>query len=269
MDSNCGTLNDSMIIEKAKQKKLICEDFSIDNVKQACYELRVGKCYYDLSSNSKKIELKEKDYVILKPHQCVVIITKEKLDLPKNILGRILTKGSLFSLGILPVNTYADPGFYGRLGIVLHNSSNEYLKLSQDEPIAKISFEVIQQAVKTPYHGQHGYESEIWPIKREEHVMSDKEINSHLKYHNDVDEVKYTFGEKVGNLFSRVLFAEKRFLIVTIAYIILNLIFIGVVLYFSLDRNWFDPLLNVFIGIITNFVYGIIAFIINNGKKKK
>lgn len=123
-----GTLVDTDIKLYAKRGQLIKENFEEQNVKQACYELRVGNYYYDLNDYNKRYEINEEDYIVLRPHQRCVIITLEKLFLPEDILGKIFAKGSLFSLGIAPVSTYADPGFYGRLGIVLHNTSNNFLK---------------------------------------------------------------------------------------------------------------------------------------------
>ena len=105
--------------------------------------------------------LKEGYNLLLKPKQTLVVITMESLRLPANVLGRILTKGVLFSIGILPVNTYADPGFSGRLGLVLHNLSNSYIRITPGDPIAKIEFSRLQNAVHRPYEGQHGYQTKF------------------------------------------------------------------------------------------------------------
>lgn len=92
------------------------------------------------------------------------IRNRGELALPSNVLARILAKGQLVSLGILPVNTYADPGFEGRLGITLFNATRRYIAIKPGQPIAKIEFTVLNRDVERPYAGQHGYETEIWPI---------------------------------------------------------------------------------------------------------
>src|SRR5690606_30072793 len=132
---------------------LITEEFEEKNIKQSCYELRASNIYYDINSADRKIELKEDEYILIKPKALVVIMTYETLEMPANILGRILTKGKLFSVGLLPVNTYADPGFSGRLGIVFSNLSNNYIKITPKESIAKIEFSKLENNVERPYHG--------------------------------------------------------------------------------------------------------------------
>jgi dCTP deaminase len=66
-----------------------------------------------------------------------VLITAEDLAIPDDILVRVVSKGSLFSIGLSPVATYADPGFTGNLGIVTENISDKYVELPQGEAIAK------------------------------------------------------------------------------------------------------------------------------------
>ena len=67
----------------------------------------------------------------------------ERISLPDRLLGRVLAKGQLFSIGILPVCTYADPGFDGRLGITLFNFSRHYISIKPGQPIAKIEFSIL------------------------------------------------------------------------------------------------------------------------------
>ena len=106
-----GTINDVNIIRQSEEGLLIAEEFRKENVKQACYELRASKTYYELTDTQgkQKRDLNNGQYILIKPKQNIVVITLETIRLPSNVLGRILTKGSLFSVGLMPVNTYADP----------------------------------------------------------------------------------------------------------------------------------------------------------------
>ena len=166
--------------------------------------MRSSNIYYDLSDNNKKYELQADEYILIKPKQLVVIITYESLSLPKDILGRILTKGSLFSLGLIPVNTYADPGFYGRLGIVFNNLSNNYIKINIHESIAKIEFSKLQEEVEGDYKGQHGYETQIWPIKTD-NILTDEEIEKQLtRIKDSTDELELSYGKTMSNVIGRV-----------------------------------------------------------------
>jgi dCTP deaminase len=134
-------------------------------VEGSSYQLRLGNVYYDLSENGKRFELGDGEKILIKPGHRVVLITKEKFDVPANIVSRVVSKGSLFSIGLSPVATYADPGFSGNLGIVTQNFSNRYIQLSQGEPIAKADFSILSNPATKLYKGQHGFQAEIWPIK--------------------------------------------------------------------------------------------------------
>lgn len=87
--------------------------------------------------------------------------------MPTDVLTRVISKGSLFSVGLTPVATYADPGFSGNLGIVTQNISDKYIILPKLEPIAKADFTRLTGAVNRPYRGQHGFGTQIWPIKHQ------------------------------------------------------------------------------------------------------
>src|SRR5262249_11293192 len=159
-----------------------------------------GSVYYELdgvtkSRNAIRHELGgPSEYVLLKPRQFVCVITLESLRLPANILGRILTKGQLFSVGVIPVNTYADPGFEGNLGIVLTNISNNYLKIKQNDPIAKIEFSKLRQPVEKPYVGQHGYQTKIWPIPVDM-ILTEAEILADPRIKNPLEELERVSGK--------------------------------------------------------------------------
>lgn len=131
----------------------------------ACYELRLGSVYYDLTENGTRFQLKPGENALIKPGHRVVLITAEELDIPAQILVRVVSKGSLFSVGLSPVATYADPGFRGNLGIVSQNISDKYIELPQGEPIAKADFTRLSSPAARLYEGQHGFQLGIWPIK--------------------------------------------------------------------------------------------------------
>lgn len=155
----------------------------IQMVEGASYQLRTGSVYYDLTESGKRIQLSQGEAVLIKPGHRVVIITAEQLVVPANILVRVVSKGSLFSVGLTPVATYADPGFSGNLGIVTENVSDKYIELPQGEPIAKADFTQLETAATKLYRGQHGFQAGIWPIKthlqKEHHeVARDQRVGS-------------------------------------------------------------------------------------------
>jgi len=194
-----GTLNDASISSLANSRQLIVENFEPKSIRQACYELRASDIFYEVAketADSRVCVSKDTGY-ILAPKCYVTAVVLESIALPTNVLGRILTKGHLFALGIVPVNTYADPGFSGRLGITLCNLSNRYVRIPYGEPIAKIEFSILPQAVKNPYSGQHGYESQIWP-KRVDLLCHEKELRQAGMIGSAIDELRRSHGPEVA-----------------------------------------------------------------------
>lgn len=154
----------------------ICEEMAAGNLIRngdpaqaagACYELRLGNVYYDLTESDHPIGVPAGGTVLIKPGHRVVLITHEEVVVPNQVLARVVSKGSLFSVGLSPVATYADPGFVGNLGIVTQNISDKYIVLPLLEPIAKVEFTHLTGPVLRPYRGQHGFQSKIWPIKHQ------------------------------------------------------------------------------------------------------
>lgn len=256
-----GTLNDTEIISAVNNHKLIIEDFNQGNVKQACYELCAGSTYFDLSTGGTRHKINDDGIILFKPHQTIVVITKEKFSLPSDILARFLTKGSLVSVGFAPVNTYADPGFYGRMGIIMNNTSNNYLKIACGAAIAKVEFVRLQNPVAEPYRGQHGFETGVWPL-RNDYVVERKDLHCYFPKMDALQEIEAIYGQSVAKIMQRILVTERRFVFATIALIITNLVIIGL----SLSTQWLSPVMNVVYGIIANVGYALVTGIITRSK---
>jgi dCTP deaminase len=160
------TMTDSEIGCEMKAGRLI-RNGDAEQLSGACYELRLGNVYYDLTESDQPIQVAPGQDILIKPGHRVVLITHEELDVPNDMLTRIVSKGSLFSVGLSAVATYADPGFSGNLGIVTQNISDKYIILPQLEPIAKADFTRLNGDVNRPYRGQHGFRTKIWPIKHQ------------------------------------------------------------------------------------------------------
>ncbi|WP_051345942.1 hypothetical protein [Bradyrhizobium sp. th.b2] len=166
------TLADHEIADAIARNELVL-DADLQGCKGACYELRMGDVYYDLTEDEKRWSVAPGGDVLIKPGHRVVLITHERLALNDRVFARIVSKGSLFSVGLSAVATYADPGFNGRIGIVTQNISDKYIVLPLLEPIAKVDFTILETASSNPYKGQHGFETKIWPIQK--HLQKTRE----------------------------------------------------------------------------------------------
>lgn len=176
------TLKDSDIEIEIMQGRLL-KNADMTRLAGATYELRLGYVYYDLTESDQPIPVAAGENILIKPGHRVVLITHEDIDLPDDMFGRVVSKGSLFSIGLSHVATYADPGFVGNLGIVTQNISDKYIMLPPLEPIAKIDFTRLSGSVQNPYRGQHGFRTQIWPIKHQlqktySEVKGDKRVQT-------------------------------------------------------------------------------------------
>jgi len=163
-DDKIGNLTDGEIGAEMVAGRLI-RNGEQGQIGSACYEVRMGRVYYDLTEEARRFDVGEGGKVLIKPGHRVVLVTQEQLIIPRNMIARIISKGSLFSVGLTPVCTYADPGFPGNVGVVTQNISDKYIELPVGEPIAKVDFTWLSKPVDHPYRGQHGFQTEIWPIK--------------------------------------------------------------------------------------------------------
>lgn len=252
------TLSDAQILERVHGSGLITH-FDLARLGAASYELRMGDIYYDLTESDARIDASSLGSILIKPGHRVVLITKEQLEIPYDLLARIVSKGSLFSIGLSPVSTYADPGFVGQLGIVTQNMSDRYIQLSLDEPIAKIEFSLLSSVTSRPYRGQHGFHTQIWPIKHQlqrshAQVATDPRVQSEIREAN-----KIIPAATVAVI--RKIQARQQFLdALLIGLILLNSIMLLLV---STDRIEFATA--ILTNILSSVLVGVISYLARSG----
>lgn len=254
-----GVLADDEIRDAAARGELISADFKPENVYQACYELRAGRDYFDLSGDEQqryRLGSGVED-ILIKPFQRVVVITEETLALPPDVVGRVLLKGRLFSLGLQPINTYADPGFSGYLGLVIFNSSPHYIRIERGQAIAKIEFERLPQPVTRPYNGQHGYQTEIWPMSKQMYVAA-KDARRDPRVEAPGIELRRAFGEDFGAIYDRLFGYGRRLLLSAMAYVGIALL---IVIYAESGGDRLPTLVAFLLGLATNVVSGVLIYL--------
>lgn len=254
-----GTLTDQQIEEHLKKGELIAENSDPKQIRQACYELRSGTVYFDLTNGGERHDASQEGDILIKPHHLVVIMTHEVMQLPDDIVGRILTKGSLFSLGLSPVNTYADPGFSGKLGIVTFNTSQHYIGIPLESSIAKIEFSRLRDPVNRPYSGQHGFETSIWPI-RTDLIMTADQIKQDSRILHPLDELTAQHGEVFSRLIKRIFRYERRLLSFAFILLTVNLL----VIWRVHDTEFQNLATGVVLGIISNLFSILITYFVTS-----
>lgn len=110
-----------------------------DNLQPASYDVSLGKKY---QRNGERFELTDKNPSLkLKPHEAVVISTKEKLTMPRFLIGRWNPRVTTLFDGIVWVGgVHIDPGFEGNLFVPIYNLSREPVVLQLGQRIASIDF---------------------------------------------------------------------------------------------------------------------------------
>jgi dCTP deaminase len=205
-----GVLPDHIIEALAAEGYLITDGFNRERLKQACYEFTVGDAIVDplLPQENKLVPLKEGQDYILKPRCSIVALVRERIEIPADCIVRFLLKGKFFTVGIVPVNTYADPGFDGHMGIVLTNASNNYLRIIHGEPIAKAEFEKTIAPVTKPYSGQHGFETGIWPIVTQ-YVLSSEQLKERKIDPTSTATLTQVYGPPVAQIAGKLRYYER------------------------------------------------------------
>ncbi len=249
-----GTLTDDQIRDCCQRGELISDGFNPKNIRQACYELTLGDVYFDLTEGDKRYSTQDQNNALIKPGHLVVLITKEKLKIPNDVICRIASKGSLFSCGLMPVSTYADPGFSGNIGIVTYNLSRKYVQLPAGEPIAKIEFSKLENPVHSPYTGQHGFETDIWPIKH--HFLQEfSDIKHDPRAHNELDEAAFSLPPIISRGLNNIFRYQRTLYLFMGLLMIMNLVIMG-----AYKKDLWDPMYNIIIGVIGNAVFTAIGY---------
>ncbi|WP_273818179.1 dCTP deaminase [Providencia rettgeri] len=252
-------LSDCEIRKKIDSIDLIT-NYDDKKLRGASYELRMGNVYYDLTESSNRIELKKDEKVIIKPGHYVVLITKESVNIPKDLIAKITSKGSLFSIGLSPVATCADPGFSGQLGIITQNISNKFIELPQDEGIAKIDFSILSGKVSHDYKGQHGYQTNIWPIKYHLQKSYD-DVKNDRRVKTEDEEAYVVLPYSTSRIIKKIISKQRITFI-----LLLCIVFITTLLntYFLTGFNS-----TFLINIVVNIVCGIVVWLITKYMEPK
>ena len=251
-----ATLNKQAILERLDNKEIIKENYDLSRIKEVCYEARTSNDFFELVNHeAKKIYIPNGDFYVLRPNCQVVCVTKEYFDIPLNLIGRVLLVGHFFSLGIAPVNTYADPGFKGRLGIVLSNTSSDYIKIETNNPIVKIEFSTLLQPSEEGYVGQHGGDLHTWPY-RKDLIATEEDLRIKKIDTNGDEEIERVYGTLLKNTIKSVEKSKRFFVYSTAVSASLPLLILwGISSKWNLASPFLSAIIAVITGLISNMIF--------------
>jgi deoxycytidine triphosphate deaminase len=147
-------LSDGEIKKRVASQKLI-EGHDPEKIKYCGCELTLGRM---VSPKTGKVHsviperrswlsgvLTSSKFFWLEPSETMILVTKEKLNMPSDLCATYGQLNRLANLGLIILNTsIVEPGYAGPLSCVLVNFSSQKHGLSPGDPIAKLNFHTIE-----------------------------------------------------------------------------------------------------------------------------
>ncbi|MDP9082046.1 MAG: deoxycytidine triphosphate deaminase [Bacteroidota bacterium] len=131
-------------ILKLQEEKRIIDPFLPERVKNGAYELSLGKEVYLTDSTTGKVEVLATDnnrQVDLNPGQFALLLTLEKVNIPKDKIAFISIKAGEKLKGLINVSGFhVDPGFNDHLLFSVYNAGPSTIILNIGEPYFPIWF---------------------------------------------------------------------------------------------------------------------------------
>ena len=154
-------LSQEKILRLVGEKNLL-ERFNTGCLEGAGYDLRVGR-FYQIKGSSHlsvdhrhmpEVEEIQSNRITLKPGDYLLIETLEKVNMPDNLVARILPRSTVFRCGCSLITAVVDPGYKGSLTLGLKNLSGCEFTLEKEARVGQIVFEEITGETKQ-YNGRY------------------------------------------------------------------------------------------------------------------
>jgi deoxycytidine triphosphate deaminase len=137
-------------IAAAIGKRLLLKKTEDHKPQYASYELHIGgvikrlvTCEEENSKEELYREIKphpESGKFIIRPTQTFQLYAGEDLDVPDNVFAIAIPIGNIYTNGLSPETTFADPGYSGDFYITVSNFSPRNVELKVGDPLARIFF---------------------------------------------------------------------------------------------------------------------------------
>jgi deoxycytidine triphosphate deaminase len=125
--------------------------FEGDHLRGSSYDLTVGEEFYigqhDAEFTVETQRLRNKQSFTIPPHAVCFILTEEKIHLPMNITARVsLRMTHIYAGMVLTSQPPFDPGYDGKVVVMLYNLSSAPFHLKRGERVATIEFTELKEA---------------------------------------------------------------------------------------------------------------------------
>lgn len=143
-------LNDKDIEKYCKQYGMV-QPYDKKRIKSASYDLSVGN-EYRFSSEKEIKRLGTDGKIKIPPYSLCYLLTEESLNLPNDVCAFVFQRHGIVREGVLMYpQPPIDPGYKGKLYVLLHNLSNEDRYLKRGEHLASLVFLKLSGEAENPY----------------------------------------------------------------------------------------------------------------------
>ena len=123
---------------------------------------QIGSISYDLRTDYYvQNESDFKHSFELAPHESVFVACIESIDMPADMIGRIILRNSRIRAGLMLDAPVYQPGHHTRIFFRITNVTERTMKLTKDSAFASIMFEQLDHAPEHPYQGEFQKELEF------------------------------------------------------------------------------------------------------------
>lgn len=189
---------------KLQEERKIIEPFSKERVRNGAYELSLGSEVYLTDSKSGKVEILNEGnnrQIDINPGQFALLLTKEKVSIPKDKIAFISIKAGEKLKGLINVSGFhVDPGFNDHLLFSVYNAGPATIVLNSGEPYFPIWFaemitELSEQEAYNDNNSHYNKLSHITPKYIE--FLKRGELTSPKALFDKIKEVERGLNEKI------------------------------------------------------------------------
>lgn len=158
-------LSDKTISRMLKEKSLVIEPITDDQIQPASVDVRLGNTFsvvedtptgiITLSSEIKYKTITGEKYLLL-PGQFVLATTMEYFELPDDLTAFVEGRSSLGRMGLFIQNAgWVDPGFKGEITLELFNANRCAIELQCGRRVGQLVFAKMDDHALNPYCGKY------------------------------------------------------------------------------------------------------------------
>jgi len=147
-------------IEELSRNKGLIKDFDKSNLEGASYDLRLGDQYIK-GGVSKSLD-KQAPSLVLAPGEFALLSSKEKLELPLNIIGHNGITSPWGKKGLVSLfSPQIDPGFKGVLFVPVFNAGDTDIVLTRNDKIFTVEFVLTTKEAEWGWSDRYGEQNNI------------------------------------------------------------------------------------------------------------